>query len=284
MVWGWLAVAGIAGVYYIAKNGEVASWLFNANGETLSQAWLAEGATLNDTSNVYKALRNVINSFNDFMDEVFTSDLIDEFKTKDPATGLMTLPDFHIRLPNGMVLKVIDGDAVGDFRIAEEEGTAWRGFTFNLGGVGALSCYIGFRLVADPNFEYEFPGSRNFYYIDPSSITLECPEGIVRLGSECDPIQCLKSTDVEYIAESCLLFTFICDMLHKLGLFKVLRAWWTKFILRRSISDIHNDVTDVATVIEDIATQVDEIKNLSNDDDFNALYEKIRKLGYRPYG
>lgn len=285
----WLAVAGFAGLYSLIQYSEWA-FLTGRYRDGDAQNWVDRGATLSTTSQSIKAMCYVVNEFNDFMDSVF---LHPEFGILSDFTQITevgyTIPDLVITLPNGLVLKIIDSSEVVDFRLSNMAGE-WKGFITPVGWFTDTYGWLAMRLKSDPTIDFFLPGSTELNYVEVSS-------GIIKKGSECDPVQGISLTNTEYAASCLTLFIWICDCLRSLGLIKSLKSWYSKFILRRDLgkirdisADIQENIEIVDSSIANIKSTVDELQTVMHSKigvDSNVLddlFSKLKKLGYRPYG
>lgn len=294
---GWLLAAGFTGLYYLYQYGEWTSFSLGADvngvrqGRIDGEAWVNQGAGLITTSGSIRAISSVVNAFNDFMDDVFLDNgqygLLKELMVYED--GVLVLPDMFITLPNGLVLNVLDGGQVGSFRITDALET-WRGFCTPIGFGMALG-YLCFRLKTDPTMQFMLPGSDALKFRDPLT-------NIVKLGSECTPPQGIYLTDVEYISSCSALFLFICDILQKLGLTRILSAWVSKYLLNRSIRRtyteamaIKDEIEEHSVILASVVSDLDELKrdyfatiNNPSVSKLDKIFEGLKKLGYRPYG
>lgn len=287
----WLGVAGVSGLWYLVRNSQ---WnVFNNADPAVADAqaddWIAEGDSLSLTSGAVRALTYVIDKFNTFMEEIETSPLLDDFRTVNEATGLLELKDFNISFPNGLTIKVIESEEVANFRLSSILDD-WKGFRFRFGVSYSASICIAMRLTALPNFEINVPGTDSFNYVDI--------DGVIKPGSECTPPKFITASDVEFVGSCLLYFSFICDVLKSLGLTKVLHAWWSSYVLRRSLGRVRDKVSDLEEQVESLSDKVSivdeglaELKSdwftlLTSKDKSKIadVFTQLKKLGYRPYG
>lgn len=287
----WLKIAGLSGLYYLIQYSEwnIVSDHTDALADAAAQAWIDSGASLATTSGSVRALCYVVDKFNLFMESIENSPIIDEFKEINSETGMLELPDFHIKFPNGLVIKIIDSSEVCNFRLTEPE-DFWQGFSIPMGLIGEHKFRLCMRLKSAPLFDIPVPGTEGFQYEDF--------DGVIRLGSACTPPKGITSSDIEYVVSCTMWFAFICDVLRNLGLSKVLNAWFQNFTMRRSLGRVRNKIEDVSGHISDLSESINlQLQDLDvlKDDWFSTLdgsnkskveqvYRELKRLGYRPYG
>lgn len=300
----WLiAGTGLVGFYYLLKWAEWEEFergLWDAElekfaGEVQAEAWIEAGvSTLVMTSPTVRAIADVVKSFNDFVDDIFKEEnrdygLAQEWYTHDDVTGMFKLLDVNFKLPNGVVLKIISGEDIMNFRL-DLSFTGWKGMHFFLmGRVQAM------RLTVDPQFEWNVPGSEDVvWFVDPADPT----GNTISLGKDCTPIQYIKDTDVEYIISCFLIFSWICEILYKLGFFKNLKTFYAKYMQKKAFTRVRDEINENQAEIQELRADIENITGtlselqgdwytvLSDEDKSKMadLFRQIKKLGWRPYG
>lgn len=307
---GWIELLGALGLWYLIKNSE---WAFFDEMDypmegmydyehnrpmtvrECAQFWINQGIGLSDANGAIHCFKDVINSFNDLMDDIvlhkndIASEMYAEWLFED-SDGVKKLKDVQFTFPNGCTIVIISGEQVMDFRLNPAL-TDWKGFWIPLGN--ADSTHIAMRLMEDPRFEIIIAGSEDWMYVDPH-------DGVVKLGWDCTPVQNTSDTELFYIVNWVVFFTFICDMLRRMGMFKTLSAWWQKRIMRQNFSKVRNMIDDAIGMIEDVHTALDETSaeqsdyinkylidaaaDVKNGGDILEMITKLKKSMYKPYG
>lgn len=245
------------------------------------------GASLATTSETIKALSFVLKSFNDFMDQWFvTDDFKDDYGEISTETGMLAIPDLNIYFPNGLVIKVIDGGVLQNFRF-DLTATGWKGFhiEMNMGINNANWATLGVYLVQDPNFEFILPGTDQLMFIDY--------DGVVRRGDLCTPKKGVTDADIAYGTAVSLYLDVIIKALKASGVSKTIESF-AKFIYSKKLTiqvrDKLEDIFGAVDVILDSVAVVQQETDLCDDMNKDFLAEKpafIKKLSrfqYRPYG
>lgn len=284
MVAGFLIFGGLAVLYYGIKYSEfeVFSGDTEVDVKAAAQAWINNGAPLTATSRSFKALVDIVGSFNTFMEDLESNDMLAEFMAFDEATGKKVLQDLIIQLPNGLVIKVISAESVVNFRIDIDDET-WKGFYMPLFKAPGYFSYLAMRLTSSPNFSYTIPNSDELTFIDPL-------DGQVKLGKDCTPPQSITDGDAEYMVSSIILFSYLCKFLYNSGFKQTLIAYWRNRVLKRSLKIIRTELdllSECSDRIENVCQQVITTLNEFNGDwsqTVPTIIPKIKKLGYRPYG
>lgn len=275
-------IAGLGGIWWLIQNIELQ--YFSVSQSAID--WKAAGSTLNVSSNVVKTLCKTADEFNDFMEEIFESRLVEELKVINETTGMLEIPDLTIVLPNGLAFKIIESSEVANFRISTELGD-WSGFIIPWLSNRFLAC----RVRTETTFNFPVPGTEAMTFIDPL-------DGQVRLGSLCTPPQRLEFADVETLITWIFCITCFMYFLKGIGAFGILRTYYNRCVLNNKFRSVSHSISDVEVQIADITTELDNLKaaieplqadwfstSLSvNNSKVTSVFEHLKRLGYRPYG
>lgn len=296
-------ITAVLGIYYVAKYSEWDSECIYINGnpddwdEELAywNGWVTSGVGLSTVSGMFAGFCDVTHAFHDLLVEIFSNSLISEFEEVDPDTGLKHIPDLTLHFPNNLVLKIIDGGQVADFIVSIEDiewyGHVWAFPGENSKAIPGYKYFVAMRLTADPNFEFRIPYTNQLNYVDPAT-------GLIKPGSQCVPEQWLHDTDADYLLSWLYWSGLIIDILYHLGLFNTLQNWFHNYLMKRQIRKVRDRVSIVDDKVNQVKMSAEEIHNfveslhlevmtpLSVDtvSKFNDIYEKMKHLGYRPYG
>lgn len=261
-----------------------------AYGETML---VLTGATLATTSEAIKALAFVLNSFNDFMDDWFGSDSFLEEFGEITSTGKLEIPDINVYFPNGMVVEIVKGKQLQEFRF-DITATSWKGFHVEVNAGSSLTeqnsapnwATMGVYLTQDPNFEFVLPGSDQLLFVDPL-------DGVTRKGDLCTPRQGINDADVALVTAIGLYLDIILKALKASGASKTIESFG-KFIYSKRLNvQIRNkleDIFDSVDVILDSVGVVQQEVDLSDEMNKDFLAEKptfvkkLQRFQYRPYG
>lgn len=250
---------GIMSLYYLFKYGEFQYFTSSSKVTTkqLADAYIINGASLSSSSMIIKSLTDMCDSLNTFLENVFTNDaylsIREEFYEIDPATGLKVLPDLIITLPNGLTLKIIDGEELQNFRIntslSEWKGTSWP---VGVGWILGLN-RVAFRLKQDPWFSLKIPGTNTLNYFDEATQT-------VKPGTDFTPNRFLYDDDALYLAFYSTLITAIIKAFTALGFHKTILAWFRTLITKREFARVRNEIEELMNMEVDAEEKINKIE------------------------